>query len=152
MRSAYLLFGLVLAASAAELPSDHAQKMTRGTDLFRKEVRSLLVENCVKCHGGEKTKADFDLTTREGLLRPGDEGPAVKPFDAAGSRLLKLIRHDAEPNMPDKKPKLPDKAIDAIARWIDLGAPYDTALVAGKASSLPSTRDRSVVSDSDRKW
>src|SRR3954470_4324765 len=148
MRSAYLLFGLVLAASAAELPSDHAQKMTRGTDLFRKEVRSLLVENCVKCHGGEKTKAVFDLTTREGLLRPGDEGPAVKPFDAAGSRLIKLIRHEAEPNMPDKKPKLPDAAITTIAKWIDLGAPYDTPLVAGK----PSPRDRSVVSDTDRKW
>jgi mono/diheme cytochrome c family protein len=136
------------AAGAAELPPDHAQKMSRGMELFRKEVRPLLLENCVKCHGGEKTKADFDLTTRDGLLHPGDEGPAVKPFDAAGSRLLKLIRHEAEPNMPDKKPKLPDAAIDAIARWINLGAPYEAPLVAGK----PSPRDRSIVSDTDRKW
>ena len=148
MRSAWFLSVLVLTAGAAELPPDHAQKMSRGMELFRKEVRPLLLENCVKCHGGEKTKADFDLTTRDGLLRPGDEGPAIKPFDAAGSRLLKLIRHEAEPNMPDKKPKLPDAAINAIARWIDLGAPYEAALVAGKSSP----RDRSVVSDTDRKW
>ena len=132
VRGICLWLGIVLAAGAAEVPPDHAQKMTRGLELFRKEVRPLLVENCLKCHGGEKTKADFDLSTREGLLHAGEEGPAVKPFDAANSRLVKLIRHEAEPNMPDKQPKLPDSAIAAITQWIDLGAPYDESLVAGK--------------------
>ena len=147
MKTICLLF-VVVAASAAELPPDHAPKMARGLEVFRKEVRPLLAEHCLKCHGGEKTKGDFDLSTREGLLHAGDEGPAVKAFDAAGSRLMKLIRHEAEPNMPDKKPKLPDAAIDTIAQWIDLGTPYDEPLVAGKQPP----RDRSVVSEADRKW
>jgi mono/diheme cytochrome c family protein len=143
-----LWLGLLLAAGAAELPLDHAQKMTRGLEVFRKDVRPLLGEHCLKCHGGEKTKGDFDLSTREGLLHAGEEGPAVKAFDAAGSRLIKLIRHEVEPNMPDKNPKLPDAAITAITLWIDLGAPYDDPLVAGKQSP----RDRSMVSEADRKW
>jgi mono/diheme cytochrome c family protein len=152
LQSARCLLPVSLAIAcpvlAADLPPDHAQKMTRGLELFRAEVRPLLVEHCLKCHGGEKTKGDFDLATREGLLHPGDSGPAVKPFDAAASRLMKLVRHDAEPEMPDKKPKLPDAAIASIAKWIDLGAPYDEPLVAGKQAP----RDKSLVSDTDRQW
>ena len=135
-------------AFAADLPPDHAEKMARGLELFRKEVAPLLRDHCVKCHGGEKTKADFDLATREGLLRGGKEGEAVKPFDAKGSWLMQLIRHEDDPKMPDKKPKLPEEAIARIAAWIDLGAPYDAPLVAGKAPP----RDKSVVSANDRKW
>jgi mono/diheme cytochrome c family protein len=137
----------VSAAPAADVPPDHAAKMARGLEMFRKEVRSLLVENCLECHGGAKLKGNFDLSTREGLLRLGDEGPAVTPFHAAGSRLVKLIRHEAEPNMPDKKPKLPEAAIAAIAQWIDLGAPYEEPLLASKQP-----RGGAVVSEADRKW
>src|SRR6185436_17600689 len=103
-----LLVAGLLPAAADELPADHAQKMARGLELFRKEVSPLLQRHCVKCHGGEKIKNDFDLTTREGLLRGGKEGAAIKAYDATQSRLLKLIRHEAEPAMPDNQPKLPE--------------------------------------------
>ena len=145
---AILTAGL-LPGAAAELPADHAQKMARGLELFRKEVRPLLQQHCVKCHGGEKIKNDFDLATREGLLRGGKEGTAIAAFDASHSRLMKLIRHEEEPAMPDNKPKLPETDIAKIAAWIDLGAPYDEPLVAGKQPP----RDRSVVTDTDRqRW
>jgi mono/diheme cytochrome c family protein len=136
------------AAHGAALPADHAEKMTRGLDIFRREVAPLLRDQCVKCHGGEKIKADFDLATREGLLQGGENGPAVEPFNAKASGLMKLIRHEAEPAMPEKKPKLSDAAIARVAEWIDLGAPYDEPLVAGKTPP----RDKSVVSDTDRQW
>src|ERR1044072_8354003 len=100
MRIPALTFAMLAAgllpAAADELPTDHAQKMARGLELFRKEVRPLLQQHCVKCHGGEKVKNDFDLATREGLLRGGKEGPAIKAFDASHSRLIKLIRHEEE--------------------------------------------------------
>jgi mono/diheme cytochrome c family protein len=147
-RITFALLVIPLAGGAAELPADHAEKMTRGLEMYRKEVAPLLKEHCVKCHGGEKTKADFDLTTREGLLIGGAEGPAVKPFDSSASWLMKLIRHEDEPEMPEKKPKLPDDAIAKLAAWIDHGAPYDAPLIAGKAPP----RDKSRVTDEDRKW
>ncbi len=147
MKSALFLPLLGVAASAA-LPPDHAEKMTRGLELFRNEIAPLLTEHCVKCHGGDKTKGDFDMATREGLLRGGSEGPAVVPFKAGESWMMKLIRHDEEPSMPEKKPKLPDVTIAKIAAWIDLGAPYDAPLVAGKAVA----RDKSIVTEEDRKW
>jgi hypothetical protein len=72
----------------------------------------------------------------------------VVPFNAAGSKLVKLIRHEEEPAMPDKKPKLPDATIAKITAWIDHGAPYDAPLVAGKTPP----RDKSKVTAEDRNW
>ena len=137
-----------MALMAQPLPPDHAERMTKGLELFRSDVAAILKEHCVKCHGGEKTKGDFDLVTREGLLLGGAEGPAVKPFSAVESPLLKMIRHEADPHMPSKQPKLPDEFIAKIATWIDHGAPYEVPLIAGKTGA----RDKSVVSDEDRKW
>jgi len=44
----------IVSAGAAQTPveKDHAEKMARGTDLFKKNVRALLVNQCLKCHGG----------------------------------------------------------------------------------------------------
>jgi mono/diheme cytochrome c family protein len=130
------------------VPADHAEKMARGLEMFRKDVAPLLREHCLKCHGGEKTKSDFDLATREGLLKGGTEGVAVVPFDSGKSWLMKLVRHEEEPEMPEKKPKLPDAVIAKLAAWIENGAPYTGPLVEGKAPP----RDKSVVSKEDRQW
>ena len=134
--------------NAAPLPANHAERMTRGLALFQKDVRPLLAEHCLNCHGGKKTKGDFDLATREGLLKGGTEGVGVVPFDVKASGLLKLVRHEVEPNMPDDKPKLPDDAIAKITEWIENGAPYDKPLIEGKKPA----RDRAVVTAEDKQW
>ena len=144
-----LLTAMASAAPASTpLPADHAQRMAKSMDLFQKEVSGLLKEHCLKCHGGEKTKGDFDLSTREDLLKGGEEGIAIIPFDSKGSPMMKLLRHEEEPAMPDKKPKLPDGVIKMIADWIDNGASYSEPLIAGKKPN----KDRSVVTDEDRQW
>lgn len=145
------IFIPLLAAStalAANLPSDHARRMERGMRLFDGEVASILKQNCLKCHGGEKVKSDFDLGTRDDLLRGGSHGAAVVPFDSKSSLLMAMIRHEKESNMPDGSPKLPENVIARIAAWIDDGAPYSSPLIAGKKPK----KDASVVTDEDRQW
>ncbi len=142
------LAALPLQAANAPLPADHARRMARGIEMFQQDVGALLREHCLKCHGGEKTKGDFDLATREDLLKGGAEGAALVPFDSRNSPMLKLMRHDEEPHMPDKKPKLPDEVIAKFAAWIDHGAPYAEPLVAGRKPR----RDASVVTAEDRAW
>ena len=97
--------------------------MAKGLAIFKSDVRAALKQHCVKCHGGDKTRGDFDLTTRAALLKGGDEGVSVIPGKSKQSRLLKLIAHEEKPFMPAKKPKLPSSVIAKIAQWIDLGAP-----------------------------
>ena len=87
-------------------------------------------------------KADFDLSTRAALLKSGYVADT-----AADSHLFEVICHTAEPVMPLKADKLPDKAIDAIRKWLDLGAPYDKPLVEGGK-----VEGSMVVTDSHRQF
>ncbi|MFL5243722.1 MAG: DUF1549 domain-containing protein [Gemmataceae bacterium] len=134
---------------AVQIDADHAEKMAQGRDLFTKQVRQIFLDQCFKCHGGDKTRSGLDLATRESLLKGGDNGPAVVLGKGKESRLYKLIAHVEEPHMPSKGTKLSDKQIAAVVQWIDLGAPYDKGLAA-KAEA--SAKKPMVVTDEDRKF
>jgi mono/diheme cytochrome c family protein len=129
------------------LPPDHAERMARGRELFAKHVRQVLIDQCLKCHGGEKTRSGFDLSTREALLKGGDNGLTVVPGKAKDSRLLKLVTHSEEPHMPSNAAKLSDAHIGHLVAWIDLGAPYDKPLIEKTASKKPMK-----VTDEDRRF
>jgi mono/diheme cytochrome c family protein len=146
--SLFWFISLPGALSAADLPDDHAARMKAGLGAFDAEIRAVLNDHCLKCHGGAKTKGEFDLAVREGLLKGGADGPSVVPFHPEKSRLLKMLRHEEEPYMPENKPRLPDSVIEKIAAWIGNGAPYSAPLVAGRKEE----RDRSKVTDEDRSW
>lgn len=113
----------------AIVADDHSEKMAQSLTLFKTDIRAVLVENCVKCHGGEKVSAGFDLTTREGLLAGGASGVSVVAGDAKASRMIDYLAHRKEPFMPLEKPRLSDDTISTIVKWIDLGAAYDKPLV-----------------------
>jgi mono/diheme cytochrome c family protein len=136
------------AESPLPVPPDHAARMSRGLESFDREIASLLSEHCLKCHGGEKTKGDFDVSHRDSLLKGGADGPSVAAFHSEKSRLIRMLKHEEEPYMPEKKPRLSDEVIAKIVAWIDQGAPYSKALVEGKKPE----RDRSKVGEEDRRW
>src|SRR5215217_736449 len=69
------------------LDPDHAAKMAKGTELFKTSVRATLQAKCVKCHSGEKVEGEFDMGTREALLKGGGRGAAVVPGDHKKSLL-----------------------------------------------------------------
>jgi mono/diheme cytochrome c family protein len=128
----------------APVPADHAAKMQQGLALFKERVRPVLVSKCLDCHGGKATKGKFDLSDRKPLVESG-----VIDGGGKASQLYALISHAEEPHMPHKAPRLPDDAIENIARWIDLGAPYDRPLVdRGK----PKTAGALTVTDEDRNF
>src|SRR5262245_54573942 len=135
---------------AKPVDPDHAARMARGLDVFKKHVRPVLTQKCVRCHGGKETESHFDLTDRDALLRGGESGPAVLFGRGKESLLYKLIAHVKEPHMPHNSPKLPDDAIAQIATWIDLGAPYDEPLVA--KSKAPAWTTKVVADDARQFW
>ncbi len=120
----------------------HSRRMAEGMALFKSDVRSILAERCVVCHGGAQKLGDFDLSSRDSLVESGKLGAT-----ADSSRLLKLLRHEQEPYMPFQQPKLAEETIDTIARWIELGAPYDKPLVEKPVDEQPGE-----VTDADREF
>ena len=109
----------------------------------------VLESNCVKCHGGEKTKGGLDLVAREALMRGGESGQAIVPGEPDSSFLLKTIRHEEDPHMPHKAAKLPDADIAAIAAWIKVGAPYSRSLNK-PAAGVPRTAGTFVITEEER--
>src|SRR5438105_4156470 len=122
------------ARAAEPLDPDHAAKMAKGIELFRDHVRPLLADHCFKCHGGESVESGFDMSDRAGLLKGGDSGIAVVANKSSDSLLCRLIRHQKKPYMPHEADQLPAAAIEQIANWIDLGAPYDQSLTGAKGT------------------
>jgi mono/diheme cytochrome c family protein len=104
---------------------NHAPQMKEGLALFKNRVGSILKTHCLACHGGEAIKGDFDLSSREKLLASG----YVELAKAAESHFIAVIKHESDPFMPKDAEKLKRDDIEAIAKWIDLGAPYDQPLV-----------------------
>lgn len=127
--AAWVILAACMAFARAFAADEHSEKMARSLELFKTDVRAVLVENCLKCHGGEKVLSGFDLATREGLLAGGASGVSVVAGNAKESRVLDYLAHRKEPFMPPEGPRLSDETIARFARWIDLGAAYDKPLV-----------------------
>jgi len=111
--------------SAAEEARPETPLDAEGRQLFREVVGPALATHCVTCHGGDDPVAGFDLSTRELADEAGMLGDSAK-----SSYLMELVTYAAEPHMPHQRPKLPEDVVAAIGRWIDLGAPYESELVA----------------------
>jgi mono/diheme cytochrome c family protein len=119
-----------LAQPKDKVDPDHVAKMAKGTELFKASVRGVLQAKCVKCHSGERIEGEFDMNTRESLIKGGGRGAAIVPGDHKKSLFYQLTAHQKEPHMPHERAKLPDADIAKIAEWIDLGAPYDKPFIA----------------------
>src|SRR6266404_7484717 len=112
------IFSVATAQPTKKTPdpvgADHAEKMVKGLDVFKKHVKPIFEAKCLRCHGGKKVESDFDLGDREGLLKGGQIGNSVVPGKSKESQLVKLITHVKEPHMPFESAKLSEPAIAKI--------------------------------------
>ena len=117
----YLLSSL-LSLSAAAAPVS-----------YYRDVRPILMANCVACHKPDKTKGELDMTTHAALLKGGKHGKAVVPGKAEESLLYKVLKGETEvggdkiSHMPKARPgqdvkPVPDEQVGLIKQWIDQGA------------------------------
>jgi hypothetical protein len=126
-------------AIADDKPPDPA-----AVEFFEKKVRPVLAENCHRCHSTQasKLRGGLLLDSRAGVLKGGDNGPAVVPGEPDRSRLVLAVRYtDVNLRMPPRG-KLPDAAVADLAAWVKMGAPWPAGdapkgPVAGAGFDLP---------------
>jgi cytochrome c553 len=115
---------------------------------FENEVRPLLQERCIECHGPEKQKGGLRLDQKASLLGEGDsEKPAVVPGNHAASEVVKRILATApDEMMPPKGKRLTVGEVASIQKWIDGGAHWsqgkETVVVTPEKSVTITARDR----------
>ena len=111
---------------------------------FRRDIRPILNQNCVLCHGGVRQKNGVSFIFREEALGVGKSGrPTVVPGKPDASELIaRVTSTDPEARMPYHAPPLSPEQIRLLRRWIKEGAKWENywAFVAPKPQPLPAVK------------
>ncbi len=94
---------------------------------FNAEIRPILNENCMACHGGVKQSGGFGLVFRENALGKTSNGVfAIVPGKPDKSEIIRRIKHeDPEMRMPLDADPLSEHEIELLTRWIEQGAEWE---------------------------
>ncbi len=123
-----LLLTLSLPAAEIEtskLPPPSDQKID-----FTRDVKPILEQACLKCHGPEKPKSKFRLDNRQAALKGGENHREdIVPGQSAKSPLIHYVAGLDEEMMmppPGKGPPLARDQIALLRAWIDQGVAWET--------------------------
>jgi hypothetical protein len=89
---------------------------------FLENIRPVLFETCLKCHGPEKSENGLRVDSREALIEGGESGEAIVPEKPEASLLLKAIKYTEQDLQMPPDAKLEDKTADSFEKWIKEGA------------------------------
>src|SRR5664280_359901 len=121
---------------------------------FQKDVRPILEQSCLRCHGPERPKSHFRLDNRESALKGGDNNhDDIVPVDSRHSRLIQYVAglvEDVQMPPPGKAPPLTPGQIGVLRTWIDQGANWGATTPPSQAafSLSPTLRWVNVKGDS----
>ncbi len=96
---------------------------------YATDVRPILETKCFRCHGGEVTKGELDLSRLPLVIRGGESGAVVVAGTPDESPLYELVLEGAMPS--DKQNPLSPAEIELVRRWIAEGLPLDVAEAGG---------------------
>src|SRR5215467_11574141 len=134
-----LLGGGVLVAAALLL-----RRGSSGQIHFSRDIRPILNQNCLPCHGGVRQKNGVSFLFREEALGVGKSGkPTIVPGNPDQSELIaRVTATDRDTRMPYHAPPLSDEQVKLLRRWIKEGAKWEDhwAFVAPKSQALPSVK------------
>ncbi len=92
---------------------------TSGDVSFAKDILPIFVDNCFKCHGGDKTEKGLILNSYTSVMAGSQNGAVIVAGSAADSMLFQLVSNG---KMPKSGTKLTDQQLELIKNWINSGA------------------------------
>lgn len=138
-RFAWIALTLALGISplgAADLPPA-AERFD-----FQRDIRPILENSCVSCHGPRQQKGGFRLDSSEHLRKGGENGAAFANGKSAEADFIhRVARLDADEAMPPKESQAlkPDQ-VGKLRAWIDAGAPWPEGFVIRDTAALELTQ------------
>ena len=151
---ALFIFLLHLDVSAAIDESQLPPTATNRIEYLR-DIKPILDDHCLRCHGPSKPKSGFRLDSRALLLKGGENGVAVIPGQSAKSPFIHdVARLVADMEMPPagKGEALTPEQIGLLRAWIDQDLPWTNIPAASREriSVSPTVRYVSVRGDERR--
>jgi hypothetical protein len=124
---------------------------------FSRDIKPILERSCIQCHGPERPKSGYRLTTREAALKGGESGEAAMiPGDSANSPLIHQVARlpeveDTWMPPPGKGDPLTSAEVSLLRAWIDQGVAWETSAPPPKVEmTLAPTFGWSSVSGNER--
>jgi len=117
MRLSTLVIGLLSLLPGAAIRAEEIQ--------FNTQVRPILAEFCLHCHGhdAEQLQGDLRLDTREGAILS-----VIQPHTPDQSELIARVASDDDSDRmppPETGKRLSQAQIEILRAWISQGAPYE---------------------------
>ncbi|MBI1347344.1 DUF1549 domain-containing protein [bacterium] len=117
-----------------------------GDEFFERQVRPLLTQHCVACHGKGQSKGGFSVGSRDAVLTGGDSGTAVSLELPEESLLIQAVEHRGGMQMPPNG-KLTAAEIQVLRRWVEIGLPWSA-----EAPPSAELRTNGSLSAADREF
>ena len=58
---------------------------------FQRDIEPIFRERCQMCHGPSRQMGGLRLDNRRSVLKGGDSGPALRPGNSTGNKLVQLV-------------------------------------------------------------
>ncbi len=120
---ALFIFGVLYVFSG----KDHGMLVWQDNTVeFSRDIKPILNQNCIVCHGGVKQLGEFSLLFPEEAYSRNESGKyAIVPGKPDESELIRLINHpNPDLRMPAESDPLSEREIDLLTRWIEQGAEW----------------------------
>jgi hypothetical protein len=141
-----VLFAVLLAIPT---PARSAPPAAPQLEFFENNIRPLIVNRCLKCHGPKKAEAGLRLDSQASMLKGGDSGPAAIVGMPQKSLILKAVRHEDGLEMPPDT-RLSNREIDALAKWVKDGVVWPAGMTLG--ASGPKLRGGPITNSERKFW
>jgi hypothetical protein len=106
---------------------------------FTRDIKPILDDSCIRCHGPEKPRSHFRLTDRDAALKGGSDGVDILPGQSAASPLIRYVA-GLDPDIlmppPDKGKPLTTNQIALLRAWIDQGVPWNAGAPSPTSTTL----------------
>ncbi len=96
-------------------------------------VQPILRKHCERCHNEDQPRGDLVLTSLDKVLAGSSSGFVVVAGKVEESPLYLLTAHLDTPKMPPNKPRIPQRELNIIERWITTGL-VEESQASGKGS------------------
>jgi len=96
-------------------------------------VQPILRKHCERCHNEDQPRGDLVLTSLDKVLAGSSSGNVVVAGKLEESPLYLLSAHVDTPKMPPNKPRIPQRELNVLERWILTGLAEETQAPPSKA-------------------
>jgi WD40 repeat protein len=148
---AVFLYGIGTCCSSATLfgqamsPEPENSAKASSSIVTYELVQPILRKHCTGCHNDEESRGNLSLSSPEKIAMGSGSGAVVVPGKAEESPLYLVTAHLDNPKMPPNKPRISQRELQLLERWIQTGAESDLSIgnapsPISKATSEPASQ------------